>query len=115
MALFLLLADWKLHFQSEAVAVIEQVNNMLKLCNPKVTSWKVWDIDLKGEKQGAKNTQHCMLLVVSKWEVPANVEDLITLQTEMAIDGKPVPEVYNTAEQEAEVLCVTDTTALDKQ
>jgi TP901-1 family phage major tail protein len=51
---------------------------------------------------------------LSKWEVPANVEDLITLQTEMAIDGKPVPGYATlTAEQEAEVLyAFTDTTAI---
>lgn len=98
----------------EAVASRDELNNMLKNSVIEGYELEVWDIDLKGEKQGAKYPALYAIGKLSKWEVPANVEDLITLQTEMAIDGKPVPGYATlTAEQEAEVLyAFTDTTAI---
>ncbi len=75
---------------------------------------EVWEIDLAGQKSGAKYPALYGQGKLSNWEVPANVEDLETISTEMTIDGKPAEGFATlTAEQEAAIqYAFADTTAI---
>lgn len=48
-----------------------------------------WDVDLKGEKQGNKYPATYAQGYVNKWTLPANVDDLVEIETEASINGKP--------------------------
>lgn len=74
----------------EAVTSRDDVNKMLKNSVVNGEKLEVWEIDLAGEKQGQKYPALYAQGALSSWEVPANVEDLETLSTEMTIEGKPV-------------------------
>ena len=74
----------------EAVATRDDLNLMLKDSVANGYSLEVWEIDLAGEKQGDKYPAVYAQGSLNSWEVPDNVEDLETISTEMAIEGKPV-------------------------
>lgn len=74
----------------EAVATRDELNSMLKDSVVNGYKLEVWEIDLGGEKQGEKYPALYAQGSLNSWEVPANVEDLETISTEMAIEGKPV-------------------------
>ena len=62
----------------EAVATRDELNLMLK------------DSVVNGYKQESKYPALYAQGSLNSWEVPENVEDLETVSTEMAIEGKPV-------------------------
>ncbi|MHB9781489.1 phage major tail protein, TP901-1 family [Streptococcus sp. 10F2] len=100
--------------QIEAVATHDELNKMLKDSVLQGFKLEVWEIDLAGTKQGGKYPALYAQGSLSNWETPANVEELETISTEMAIDGKPV-EGYATltADQEAAIrYAFADTTAI---
>lgn len=74
----------------EAVATRDDLNLMLKDSVANGYSLEVWEIDLAGEKQGDKYPAVYAQGSLNSWEVPDNVEELETISTEMAIEGKPV-------------------------
>lgn len=101
--------------QIEAVASRDELNKMLLDSVLNGDKLEVWDIDLAGvkDKSGkypAKYAQGSL----SNWEVPANVEELATISTEMAIDGKPVDgyATLTAEQQEAIRYAFQDTTAI---
>lgn len=98
----------------EAVVTDDELNRMLKQSVVEGYKLEVWEIDLAGEKQGAKYPALYAQGKLSNWEVPSNVEDLETLSTEMTIDGKPVEGFATlTAEQEKAIQYVfADTAAI---
>lgn len=104
--------------QIEAVASRDELNKMLLDSVLNGDKLEVWDIDLAGvkDKSGkypAKYAQGSL----SNWEVPANVEELATISTEMAIDGKPVDgyATLTAEQQEAIRYAFQDTTAIPAQ
>lgn len=98
----------------EAVSSVDPVNKMLKDSVINGDKLEVWEIDLAGQKSGSKYPALYAQGKLSSWEVPANVEDLETISTEMTIDGKPVEGFATlTAEQEAAIQYVfADTTQI---
>ena len=101
----------------EAVASRDDLNKMLKESVVKGFKLEVWEIDLAGTKNGEKYPALYAQGSLSNWEVPANVEELETFTTEMAIDGVP-KEGYATltAAQEAAIrYAFQDTTAIQPQ
>lgn len=74
----------------EAVSSRDELNKLLERSVTEGFKLEVWEIDLAGEKQADKYPAKYMQGSLSSWELPANVEDLITISTEMKIDGKPV-------------------------
>jgi TP901-1 family phage major tail protein len=98
----------------EAVSSRDELNLMLEKSVLDGFKLEVWEIDLAGKKQGEKYPAKYMQGSLSSWEVPANVEDLVTVSTEMTIDGKPV-DGYATlteAQQKAVQYAFADTTAI---
>lgn len=89
----------------EAVSSRDEVNQMLKNSVLEGNKLEVWEIDLDGKKD--PEGKYPALYArgdLGSWEVPANVEDLETISTEMSVDGKPVPGfVTLTADQESEI------------
>lgn len=98
----------------EAVSSADSVNKMLKDSVINGDILEVWEIDLAGQKSGSKYPALYAQGKLSSWEVPANVEDLETVSTEMTIDGKPVEGFATlTAEQEATIqYAFADTTVI---
>nr|WP_205397280.1 phage major tail protein, TP901-1 family [Streptococcus lutetiensis] len=74
----------------EAVATRDELNLMLKDSVVNGYKLEVWEIDLAGTKQGNKYPALYAQGSLNSWEVPDNVEELETISTEMAIEGKPV-------------------------
>lgn len=88
----------------EAVASADPVNKMLKDSVINGYVLEVWEIDLAGQKSDSKYPALYAQGKLSSWEVPANVEDLETISTEMTINGKPVEgNATLTAGQEAAI------------
>lgn len=75
----------------EALSARDDLNNMLKESVINGDKLEVWEIDLQDKKKAGKFGALYMQGSLSSWEVPANVEELAKIETEMAIDGKPVP------------------------
>ena len=48
-----------------------------------------WDVDLKGVQQEGKYPAVYGRGKVGKWKLPANVEDLVEIETEATIEGTP--------------------------
>ncbi|MBF0714493.1 phage major tail protein, TP901-1 family [Gemella sp. GH3] len=73
----------------EAIATKDELNTLLK--NSVIEGFKleVWEVDLAGEKQGGKFAALYAIGRLATWEVPANVEDLEQVSTEMTIEGVP--------------------------
>ena len=99
----------------EAVSSRDELNLMLEKSVTEGYKLEVWEIDLAGTQKAGKYPAKYMQGSLSSWEVPANVEDLITISTEMTIDGKPV-DGYATlteAQQKAVQYAFADTTAIN--
>ncbi|MGX2944220.1 phage major tail protein, TP901-1 family [Enterococcus alishanensis] len=72
-----------------------------------------WDVDLKGEQKDGKYPATYARGYVNSWTLPANVEDLVEIETEATIEGKPVDgfaTVANAVVEEAQYV-FADTTA----
>ncbi|EAE4828480.1 phage major tail protein, TP901-1 family [Listeria monocytogenes] len=89
----------------EAVSSRDEINLMLKNSVIEGTKLEVWEIDLDGKKDASgKYPALYARGDLASWEVPANVEDLETISTEMNVDGKPVPGFVSlTEDQESEI------------
>lgn len=98
----------------EAVSSRDELNELLKQSVVEGFKLEVWEVDLAGTKQGAKYPALYAQGTLKSWEVPSNVEDLETLETEMNIDGKPVKGFATlTSAQEEEILyAFKDVTAI---
>lgn len=98
----------------EAVATRDELNLMLKDSVVNGYKLEVWEIDLAGTKQGNKYPALYAQGSLNSWEVPENVEDLETISTEMAIEGKPVDGFATlSSEQIAEInYAFADTTEI---
>lgn len=101
--------------QIEAVASRDELNKMLLDSVLNGGKLEVWDIDLAGVKdESGKYPAKYAQGSLSNWEIPANVEELATISTEMAIDGKPVDgyATLTAEQQEAIRYAFQDTTAI---
>ena len=98
-----------------AISTRDEVNTMLKRSVENGTKLEVWEIDLAGEKQGAKYPALYMIGSLASWEVPANVEDLSELSTEMTVDGKPAAgyATLTQAQEDQIQYAFKDTTAIN--
>lgn len=98
----------------EAVATRDELNLMLKDSVVNGYKLEVWEIDLAGDKQESKYPALYAQGSLNSWEVPENVEDLETVSTEMAIEGKPVTGYATLSDaQIAEInYAFTDTTEI---
>lgn len=104
--------------QIEAVASRDSLNEMLLDSVLNGYKLEVWDIDLAGTKdESGKYPAKYAQGSLSNWEVPANVEELATISTEMAIDGKPIDgyATLTAEQQEAIRYAFQDTTAIPVQ
>lgn len=99
----------------EAVSSRDELNLMLEKSVTEGYKLEVWEIDLAGTQKAGKYPAKYMQGSLSSWEVPANVEDLITISTEMTIDGKPVDghATLTEAQQKAVQYAFADTTAIN--
>lgn len=97
----------------EALSSRDAVNELLADSVLKGYKLEVWEIDLSGTKNGDKYPAKYAQGSLGKWEIPANVEDIEEISTEMAIDGIPQKgDATLTQAQEEEILyAFKDTTA----
>lgn len=99
----------------DAVSTRDPLNEMLRDSVVDGFKLEVWEIDLAGAKdETGKYPAKYAIGSLNKWEVPENVEDLTTLSSEMAIDGKPQDGYATlTAEQEQQIMyAFKDVTAI---
>ncbi|MCR4258744.1 phage major tail protein, TP901-1 family [Streptococcus uberis] len=99
----------------DAVSTRDPLNEMLRDSVVDGFKLEVWEIDLAGTKdETGKYPAKYAIGSLNKWEVPENVEDLTTLSSEMAIDGKPQDGYATlTAEQEQQIMyAFKDVTAI---
>lgn len=88
----------------EAISSRDDLNAMLMLSVLEGFKLEVWEVDLAGQKQGAKYPAKYAQGSLAKWELPANVSELASISTEMSIDGTPQDGyVTLTAEEEATI------------
>lgn len=71
-----------------AVASYDDINLMLEQSVTEGFPVEVWDVDLSEVKEGKYKAKYAQGLL-NKWETPANVEDLVTFDTEMNINMLP--------------------------
>lgn len=100
----------------EAVSSRDALNKMLKDSVVEGFKLEIWEIDLAGEKQAEKYPALYMQGSLNSWELPADVEDLVSFSTEANIDGKPVEGFATlTKEQEKAIqYAFTDTTVINE-
>lgn len=98
----------------EAVASHDELNTLLMQSVVEGFKLEVWEIDLAGQKSGAKYPAKYARGSLSSWEVPSNVEDLETISTEMTIEGVPVKgyATLTAAQENAINYAFQDTTAI---
>lgn len=91
----------------EGLASNDPVNKLLADSVIEGFDLEIWDINLAGEKKDGKYPALYAQGKLNKWELPANVEDLVEISTEMAVTGRPV-EGYATltSDQEKEAMYV---------
>lgn len=88
----------------EAVASDDPVNNMLKEAVIESKKLEVWEIDIGAEQVEGKYPATYAQGNLENWEVPNEVEGLVTLSTTMRIDGAPKDGMATiTAEQAEEI------------
>lgn len=98
----------------EAVSSRDELNTMLERSVLDGFKLEIWEIDLAGTPKQGKLPAKYMQGSLASWEVPANVEDLITISTEATIDGKPVDGYATLTEEQQKAIqyAFTDTTAI---
>lgn len=96
-----------------AIATKDDLNTMLANSVIEGYELEVWEVDLSS-KTGNKYSALYMRGVLSTWECPANVEESVTVSTELTVTGKPVSgQVTLTADQQSAVLyAFQDVTAI---
>ena len=97
-----------------AIGTKDDLNEMLKKSVIDGYKVEVWEIDLADKKSNGKYGSLYAIGRLSNWKVPANVEELVEIESEMSIEGKPQPgEATLTTDQIKEIqYTFQDTTAI---
>ncbi|CDG57966.1 phage major tail protein, TP901-1 family [Streptococcus thermophilus] len=97
-----------------AIGTKDDLNEMLKKSVIDGYKVEVWEIDLADKKSNGKYGSLYAIGRLSNWKVPANVEELVEIESEMSIEGKPQPgEATLTPDQIKEIqYTFQDTTAI---
>lgn len=97
-----------------AIGTKDDLNEMLKKSVIDGYKVEVWEIDLADKKSNGKYGSLYAIGRLSNWKVPANVEELVEIESEMSIEGKPQPgEATLTDDQIKEIqYTFQDTTAI---
>ncbi|WP_455450600.1 phage major tail protein, TP901-1 family [Streptococcus salivarius] len=98
-----------------AIGTKDELNEMLKKSVVDGYKVEVWEIDLSDKKSNGKYGALYAIGRLSSWKVPANVEELVEIESEMSVEGKPqVGEATLTDEQVKEIqYTFQDTTAIN--
>lgn len=98
-----------------AIGTKDELNEMLKKSVVDGYKVEVWEIDLSDKKGNGKYGALYAIGRLSSWKVPANVEELVEIESEMSVEGKPqAGEATLTAEQVKEIqYTFQDTTAIN--
>lgn len=98
-----------------AIGTKDELNEMLKKSVVDGYKVEVWEIDLSDKKSNGKYGALYAIGRLSSWKVPANVEELVEIESEMSVEGKPqAGEATLTAEQVKEIqYTFQDTTAIN--
>lgn len=87
-----------------AIGTKDDLNEMLKKSVVDGYKVEVWEIDLADKKSNGKYGALYAIGRLSSWKVPANVEDLVEIESELIIEGKPqAGEATLTGEQIKEI------------
>ena len=87
-----------------AIGTKDDLNEMLKKSVVDGYKVEVWEIDLADKKSNGKYGALYAIGRLSNWKVPANVEDLVEIESELTIEGKPqAGEATLTGEQIKEI------------
>lgn len=98
-----------------AIGTKDELNEMLKKSVVDGYKVEVWEIDLSDNKSNGKYGALYAIGRLSSWKVPANVEELVEIESEMSVEGKPqAGEATLTDEQVKEIqYTFQDTTAIN--
>ena len=98
-----------------AIGTKDELNEMLKKSVVDGYKVEVWEIDLSDKKSNGKYGALYAIGRLSSWKVPANVEELVEIESEMSVEGKPqAGEATLTEEQVKEIqYAFQDTTAIN--
>lgn len=98
-----------------AIGTKDELNEMLKKSVVDGYKVEVWEIDLSDKKDNGKYGALYAIGRLSSWKVPANVEELVEIESEMSVEGKPqAGEATLTDEQVKEIqYTFQDTTAIN--
>lgn len=98
-----------------AIGTKDELNEMLKKSVVDGYKVEVWEIDLSDKKSNGKYGALYAIGRLSSWKVPANVEELVEIESDMSVEGKPqAGEATLTAEQVKEIqYTFQDTTAIN--
>lgn len=98
-----------------AIGTKDELNEMLKKSVVDGYKVEVWEIDLSDKKDNGKYGALYAIGRLSNWKAPANVEELVEIESEMSVEGKPqAGEATLTAEQVKEIqYTFQDTTAIN--
>ena len=72
-----------------AISTKDDVNTLLKDSVINGYKLEVWDIDLSDRRANGKYGALYGIGRLSSWKVPANVEELVEIESEMSVEGKP--------------------------
>ena len=72
-----------------AIGTKDDLNEMLKKSVIDGYKVEVWEIDLADKRSNGKYGSLYAIGRLSNWKVPANVEELVEIESEMTIEGKP--------------------------
>ncbi|WP_455470235.1 phage major tail protein, TP901-1 family [Streptococcus salivarius] len=98
-----------------AIGTKDELNEMLKKSVVDGYKVEVWEIDLSDKKSNGKYGALYAIGRLSSWKVPANVEELVEIESDMSVEGKPqAGEATLTDEQVKEIqYTFQDTTAIN--
>lgn len=98
-----------------AIGTKDELNEMLKKSVVDGYKVEVWEIDLSDRKSNGKYGALYAIGRLSSWKVPANVEELVEIESDMSVEGKPqAGEATLTDEQVKEIqYTFQDTTAIN--
>lgn len=97
-----------------AIGTKDEVNEMLKQSVVDGFKVEVWETDLTDKRTNGKYGSLYAIGRLSSWEVPANVEELVEIEAEMSIEGKPQAGEATLSDEQIREIQYTfqDTTAI---
>lgn len=97
-----------------AIGTKDEVNEMLKQSVVDGFKVEVWEIDFTDKKTNGKYGALYAIGRLSSWEVPANVEELVEIESEMSVEGKPQAGEATLSDEQIREIQYTfqDTTAI---